>query len=169
MITFQSLKKKHLPLLCRWLNTSHVNEWYGEQRSWTLEDVEKKYLPRFHNTTSKPIFCFIICQNEDPIGFIQYYNAYDYLRDQDLKIDALPSNLAALDFYIGESNALGRGLGSKILQQFLTSHIKPHYTACLVDPALHNSKAIHVYEKAGFKIIQSPLPHKYLWMMIKLT
>lgn len=62
--------------------------------------------------------------------------------------------LAALDFYIGESDCLGRGLGAKALKAFLKDHLFPHFAACLVDPDKKNLAAIKSYAKAGFLLFQ---------------
>jgi len=51
--------------------------------------------------------------NQNPIGYIQIYNAYDFPRSKTLL--GLPANLGAFDIFIGEESALQQGLGSKAI------------------------------------------------------
>ena len=53
-----------------------------------------------------------------------------------------------IDFMIGEESFLGRGLSYKALSKFMDQ--MDDVEAFLIDPEVSNTKAIHVYEKAGF-------------------
>ena len=61
--------------------------------------------------------------------------------------------MAALDFYIGEPDCIGMGLGAEILKGFLENHIFPYFDACLVDPEKKNKIAVKTYAKAGFSTV----------------
>lgn len=43
MFHFEPLKSHHLPLLHKWMQEPHVAEWWGEGKTWSLEELEKKY------------------------------------------------------------------------------------------------------------------------------
>lgn len=62
-------------------------------------------------------------------------------------------SLGALDFYIGEPDCIGKGLGAEILKRFLESHLFRHFDACLVDPDKNNKVAIKTYAKANFSTL----------------
>lgn len=62
----------------------------------------------------KPIHAFIIYFADTPIGYIQYFNAYDFPRDG-CQLNSLPKSLAAIDLFIGDENYLGKGIGAKSL------------------------------------------------------
>jgi len=155
-LKFIKLKKEHLPLIHKWLEAPHVWEWWGENKKWTGQDIDEKYLPYTqgykinHLKEKKPIYSFIIELQGKPLGYIQYYNALDFLREN-FDIAAIKEDfsepLAALDFYVGE---VGLGIGSEILKRFLQEFIFTDFTACLVDPAKNNKFAIKAYAKAGF-------------------
>ena len=72
-----------------------------------------------------------------------------------------------LDLLIGPKEFIGRGLGHPMIQEFLFDKF-PHVDKVLIDPGVSNTRAIHVYEKVGFKKIEQfvpeydPVPH---WMM----
>jgi aminoglycoside 6'-N-acetyltransferase len=155
-LKFIKLKKEHFPLIHKWLETPHVWEWWGENKKWSPQDIDEKYLSYTqgyklnHLNEKKPIYSFIIEFQGRPLGYIQYYNALDFLREN-FDINAVKEDfsepLAALDFYVGEVEL---GLGSEILTRFLQDYIFTDFTACLVDPAKNNKFAIRAYAKAGF-------------------
>lgn len=158
---FIPLAVRHFPLLATWMNTPHVAPWWSEGRSWSLQDIMEKYTTyvdgyKIVNGQKKPIHGFIIMYDQTPIGYIQYYNVHDFGREFGSVKDFFPhisDATAALDFYIGDPNFIGKGLGSPILIAFLQHHIWPHFQACFVDPNTANQRAIKTYLKAGFKII----------------
>lgn len=157
-ITFKKLEEKDFPLLVNWLNEPHVKKWWDREIIWTKDLIKEKYLTYVHgykldNAVKKSINAFIIHADQQAIGYIQYYNAYDFERD-DYVLRGLPENLAAIDLYIGEPYFIGKGLASLIINKFLDQYVWPSFYACLVDPDMDNIRAIKAYEKAGFKIIK---------------
>ena len=98
----------------------------------------------------KPIHAFIIYFDDAPIGYIQYYNAYDFPIDG-YQLNNLPKSLSAIDFLIGDENYLGKGIGTKSLELFLDSHVFAKFDYAFVDPDSSNLAAIKTYENVGFK------------------
>lgn len=111
----------------------------------------------------KPIQGFIIYNNQNPIGYIQIYNAYDFPRSKPLS--GLPANLGAFDIFIGAEEALGQGLGSKAILKFLKLHSN-QYSYIFADPDSNNIAAIKAYEKAGFKKLSEQEDTGETWMII---
>ncbi len=173
-ITFTPLQERHFPLLLKWLQTPHVKAWWDQDVKWTPALIKEKYgsylkgfkrldLPK--QCIEKPLHAFVIGVDGQEVGYIQYYNAYDFPREQGYEIEDLPKSLASLDFFIGEEDYLGKSLGSKSLKQFLKDHIDSRYEACFVDPDTANVRAIRVYEKAGFKRIKIVKEGAITWMI----
>jgi putative NADPH-quinone reductase/RimJ/RimL family protein N-acetyltransferase len=159
--SFKSLSTEHLPLLHQWMQESHLQPWWGEGKEWSLNDIYDKYTSytqgyKLHEEKKKPLFAFIIEVENQPIGYIQLYNAFDFPRKgydvKDFWQDQSPS-LAAVDFYLCE-NYLGKGWGAEVLKAFLKNHLFSHFDACLVDPDKSNKFAIKSYAKAGFNTLQ---------------
>lgn len=126
-ITFEPLQEFHFPLLLKWLQASHVKKWWDQDVTYTLDLVHEKYNSyvkgyKFVAGQQKPIQGFIIHNNQNPIGYIQIYNAYDFLQTKQLF--GLPENLGALDIFIGEEEVLQQGLGSKAISAFLKLYEK---------------------------------------------
>jgi len=57
-----------------------------------------------------------------------------------------------LDLFICDLNYLGKGLSVAMIQEFLLTQF-PDVTEVFIDPEASNTRAVHVYEKAGFQII----------------
>jgi aminoglycoside 6'-N-acetyltransferase len=89
-ITFEPLTESHFPLLLKWLEMPHVKAWWDQDIKWTQELINKKFSSyvdgwwKAENGQTEKIEAFIICVDSKPIGYIQQYDAYTYLRGKDL-------------------------------------------------------------------------------------
>jgi RimJ/RimL family protein N-acetyltransferase len=169
-LLFKPLQESHFPLLLKWLETPYVKAWWDKEIQWTPQLLEEKYGTyvqgyNLDQGVKKPLQAYVIYTDTRPIGYIQLYNPRDYLQEELLE-DLSPS-LAGLDFFIGEEDYLGRGLGLLILQQFLQEYVDPYYDACFVDPDKANIRAIRAYEKAGFKTVKTIQEGGIVWMIRK--
>ena len=157
-ISFDALNEKHFPMLLKWLNAASVKQWWDANIEWTPEKVKIKYGPRVDN---KDIRCFIINNEDVPIGYIQLYDAYRFPRSKPLS--GLPTNLGAIDFYIAEEEYLGRGLGEVVLKLFIDQFNE--FQHLFVDPSSQNFAAVATYTKAGFKQLDQQQSKGELWMV----
>ncbi len=164
-ITFKPLNESHFPLMLKWLETPHVKKWWPADRSfsaggdqdvtYTLELVREKYSSyvkgyKLVDGQQKPIQGFIIHNNQNPVGYIQIYNANDFPRSKPLS--GLPENLGAFDIFIGEEGVFGQGIGSLAIKKFLEEYAFFNYRYIFVDPEFRNQTAVTSFEKAGFVI-----------------
>ncbi|KTD67542.1 GNAT family acetyltransferase [Legionella santicrucis] len=166
-ITFVHLTESHFSLLLKWLEEKHVKTWWDPDVHWTDELIFKKYADyvkgyKLAHGTPKPIYPYIICVDEKPIGYIQLYNAHDFLRSKSLQ--GLPQCLAAFDVLIGEPDFLKRGIGTSAITIFLNQYATS-YTHIFVDPESSNVAAIRAYEKAGFQKLGLQPDTNELWMI----
>ncbi|MBS0606180.1 MAG: GNAT family N-acetyltransferase [Verrucomicrobia bacterium] len=134
-----------------WIAQEHIHEWlHGKGLRNTLEDLEK-----FFQGSS----------------WAKHWIAYDgqtpfaYLLTSEKGKDAI-----TLDLFICDLNYLGRGLGVQLIQEFVLSQFS-NKKEVLIDPEATNTRAIHVYTKAGFettgKFIASWHPVPHLQMRLK--
>ncbi len=163
MITLKPLTKDHFILLHKWLNQDYMYK-YWEDKVMSMEDVITKYTPRINST----IYTYIIHYNNIPIGLIQTEqtsNLYDF------KLDG---NAMGIDLFIGEVDYVNKGLGTKILKQFIKevcfSFKGVKYIT--IDPNEDNKRAIACYKKVGFKEVQTKLcsdceSHNTTYMVLK--
>lgn len=170
-ISFRSLSEQDFPLLLKWLETPYVKTWWDSEVVWTIDKITQKYSSyvnqyKIENGKKKSIFAFIIVLDEQPIGYIQYYDARDFL--------PLPANktfdfqkTSAIDFYLGEESVLGRGLGSAVLMQFVQNIVFEQFDTALVTPDIKNHSAIACYQKAGFIPCLTKEEANELWLIAK--
>jgi len=120
-------------LIHRWLEQEHIKEWmHGIGLQNTLNGLEK-----FFRGTSNTTY-WIGYDNDVPFAFL---------------ITSPDGNDATtLDLFICDLNYLGKGLAVPMIQRFLIGHFS-HVKRVLIDPEATNARAIHVYQKVGFKII----------------
>lgn len=148
MIHFRKLTIEDIPLMHAWFNTPHVQNFYS-LRSWTKQEVLDKLLPIINQ--EKPLFGFIVLLDSSPIGYLQYCSIKDFpWIDQDFQPNIV-ENGVGLDIFIGDPSRIGKGLGSKIIEDFLDTVLWPHFEFCIVDPDERNLASIRMFEKSGFK------------------
>lgn len=150
---FIPAKSSQRALLHRWFEQKHILEWmHGAGLQNTLNGLEKFFQGASSTTywigyDDKTPFAFLITSPEGE--------------------DAI-----TLDLFICDLNYLGKGLAVPMIHQFLKTHFS-HVRRVLIDPEQTNSRAIHVYQKAGFKIIGEfiaswhPVPHYQMELYTK--
>jgi len=141
-----ALTREDFGMLVMWLATPHVSRWWTEPAS--LLDVEERYGPSVDG--SDPTRIYMVVCGAAPIGMIQSYWIDDYPHHAETM--QLPGSVG-IDFFIGDSGFIGRGIGPQMLIMFLDTIIPPHTqgrTAFASDPSVHNAVSIRALEKAGF-------------------
>jgi aminoglycoside 6'-N-acetyltransferase len=149
-IRFRPLGLDDLELMHRWLNSDFVARWWP---GWpSLEQVRVKYAPRI--TGVDPTKCFVVEVEATPTAFIQCYYIRDY---PEYAIGAAAANAAGIDLFIGEREHAYRGLGSRVIREFLRRVVFFEFEveSCIIGPAQNNHAAIRAYEKAGFKYLKT--------------
>lgn len=142
-IDFFQATKKDKPLIKKWWNKPHVKEFWDNSLSmW--ENVEN-YLDQ----GTKDIFDYWVgTVDGEPFALLMTSNSYS---------THSTGTASAIDFMIGNKKYLGKGLAAPTLKAFMD--FLPEETTCfLIDPAAENTRAVHVYSKAGFKEIDRFTP-----------
>jgi len=87
-----------------------------------------------------------------PIGFIQIIDPA--LEDSHYWGDISPG-LRAIDIWIGEADALGKGYGTVMMEQALERCFKDSAVrAVLIDPLATNTAAHRFYQRLGFRFLE---------------
>ena len=147
-ITFRKFNDKDISLFLRWAEAPQVkNSWFKPGYPQPQEYLDKNILVK---SDAHP---YIILLDGEPIGYIQYWDIDEYLKNNPgYKIFANePLGTYGLDLFIGEEKWLDKGLGSKILVSFMDEIGARRY---VIDPSIKNKRAVRCYQKAGFKIIR---------------
>lgn len=88
-----------------------------------------------------------------PIGFVQII---DPAREETHYWgEDIGPNQRAIDIWIGEADALGKGYGTEMMRQALRRcFADPAVTAVLIDPLASNTRAHRFYERLGFRFVE---------------
>jgi aminoglycoside 6'-N-acetyltransferase len=147
-IAFEPLHAEHLPQMQVWLSRPHVARWWGEPP--TLEAVQVEYAGRLSG--ADPTHCYIVRLDGRPVGMVQTYQWDQPDNTQEsAEIGALPGE-AGVDYFIGEPDLIGRGLGPLILTRFLDEIVfaDPDVTGVRVPIDMNNVRSWRCLEKLGF-------------------
>jgi aminoglycoside 6'-N-acetyltransferase len=112
VLAFRRLAIDDLPMVRGWLNEARVNRWY-RGKPWTLEDVERKYLPRIEG--EQPTKVYVVSIDGTDAGLIQSYWIADYPEYSEA-IGGEPGWMG-VDFLIGDPRFRGRGNGSRMIRE----------------------------------------------------
>lgn len=148
----------HRALVHSWLKQPHVTEWfYGQGLQNTLN-----HLDEFLQGSSQSQY-WLAYENNHPFAFLitsSVTKPHDELAHWCID----EGEAITLDLLIGDADYLGKGLSTLLIKEFLHSQF-PNASEVLIDPEATNKRAIHVYEKVGFKVLSefipsySPRPH----------
>lgn len=151
----REIKEEDIDILYDFLNDDKVLEYYeGRDRKFSKRYIKENFLK------NDDISRNIIIYNDEKVGFIQYYviDKEEYLL---YGYDSSKDLVYGLDLFIGKPNLWNCGIGTIILKNII-NFIKNNKKAnCLaIDPHVDNERAIHVYEKVGFKKVKVLREHE---------
>jgi RimJ/RimL family protein N-acetyltransferase len=146
-VSFRPMTRDDFPLFAKWLEAPQVKKWWKEPS--TPEAIEKKYGRRIDGKSATR--CFVTVVENIPIGMVQAYWVKDY-KDYAEAINL--DNSVAIDWFIGEGEYIGKGLGPQIATSFVQSVIGEQYGDAkfvVASPSIHDPRSISALEKAGFE------------------
>nr|WP_264769406.1 GNAT family N-acetyltransferase [Coxiella burnetii] len=156
---FTQVTKKYKETILNWFKEKHVNEFfYGEGLQNTLRNLDL-YCRGIDNNGRYSFDHWIAFYDEIPFSFIMtspVIGPYDPADNYNKWYEENRKKIT-LDLLIGPKEFLSKGLAHLMIQQFiLTQYANADFF--IIDPEKSNSKAIHVYEKVGFKKVDEFCP-----------
>ncbi|MGD9152274.1 MAG: GNAT family N-acetyltransferase [Gammaproteobacteria bacterium] len=153
-IEFKKFSEEDVPVFYNWAEKPHV------KNTWFQEVYEKKEAILEKIKGNSYDYPFLILIDDKPIGYIQCEDLTTFFKENpDCKNKYYfnePKGTYCIDLFIGEKDYLGKGHGTKIIKQFSNWLLtKPEVKKLVIDPSTSNKKAIHCYEKAGFKYVRT--------------
>jgi len=151
VIEFRPIAESDVPQLQAWLEREHVSLW------WRDEHAEHHLDPTEH---------YIIELEGEPVGMIQTYLVDNYPEWK--AVVGMEPDLAGVDLFIGEENAVGRGLGPQVISQFAREVVfaRTETAAVVATVEEENRRSWRAFEKAGFRHVrdveEDGLPHRLM-------
>ena len=149
--TFKTMQENDTRILFDWCQQPHISKW------WQAPADYDKFLEKYHPDKMAENFVhpFIIYFDEQPIGYIQYYECDKADDGWWTKQGVQPAGSLGMDVVIGESEYIGKGYGTTIVKKFVEKLFEETDTKkIIIDPDPENIAAIHCYEKVGFKKVK---------------
>lgn len=146
-VSLRPMRVADLATVEAWLRLPHITRWWHDT---TPEAQIVKYRDRIAG--NRPTVMLMIIDGAAPIGWCQWYRWADYPDVADA-MGALVGEVG-IDYAIGESGALGRGLGTAMTAALVTEARRHHPDAgVLVSPEATNTASRRVLEKNGFHLV----------------
>ncbi|MCY0901626.1 MAG: GNAT family N-acetyltransferase [Firmicutes bacterium] len=149
-LSVRSLESGDEAVLVRWLSDPRLLRWYeGRDRPHDLQKVRTHY---FLDAEERVQRCLVFWQ-ERPVGFLQVYP----ISDGERMVYGYPEGITAygMDQFIGEPDLWGCGIGTVLVASVVGWLTQTHGAELVVvDPRVENKRAIHVYERCGFRPIK---------------
>ncbi len=145
---FRPLTRADLGDVVRWVREPHVARWWNDEAT-DLAAAERHYGPAIDGTD--PTRVWVIEVNGRSVGFVQDYLIGDH--PEYALLTAQP-DAVGFDYAIGERSRVGRGLGTRMLWQFLRDVVRPAYPDArtfFAAPDQRNAGSLRVLEKLGFR------------------
>ncbi len=150
-LSFRALRRNDFPLLGAWLAEPLVARWWHDDSSPAA--LERDFGPCIDG--SDPAEEFVVALDERPLGLIQRYriDAYREYFEELSSVLSIPSGALSIDYFIGEPDLRGRGLGSAMLIEFtrLTWSAHPGVQDIIVPVHVENRASWRTLERAGFR------------------
>jgi RimJ/RimL family protein N-acetyltransferase len=169
---FFRVERKYQEIILDWFKADHVKEYYyGDGLQSTLNNLEL-YCQGINNNGRYSFDHWISYLEDEPFGFLMTSSLEGSGNPDNSKWYIEGKHTFTLDLLIGPKVFLGRGLAARMIQEFILDKFS-HADYFIIDPAKSNPKAIHVYEKAGFKTVDefcplfNPIPHLMMRMAVK--
>ncbi len=150
-IHFKPVDKAHRALVHHWLVLPHASEWfYGQGLKNTFDHLDEFLKGSSHSQY------WLAFDEDHPFAFF-ITSSVDKPKDPLTHFCIEKGEAITLDMLIGDVDYLGKGLSVMLIRKFIEAQF-PGATEVLIDPEASNARAIHVYEKAGFKKIAEFIP-----------
>lgn len=158
--TFQKAAIEHAESVMSWFNEPHVKEFWDNSPEHKADILifmrgRKEPSPYFGGVCvywvglmGEEPYCLVVTTEVLPSGGDLPQGWLEHLSQK--------GETWTIDFMIGNSKYLGRGLAVPTLEaftRFVQEEARPSVDTFFIDPMASNPRAKHVYEKAGFKTV----------------
>jgi aminoglycoside 6'-N-acetyltransferase len=152
-LAFRPLRRADFPRLGRWLAEPLVARWWNHETSPGA--LERDFGPTVDGRDAGE--AFVALAGERPFGFIQCYPlaAYPEYLAELTSVCEVPPGALSVDYFIGDPELRGRGLGAAMIAAFVAGAWARHPQAAdvIVPVAAGNTASWRALERAGFRRI----------------
>lgn len=148
-VTFKHPTKEQFELIYNWFKKPHVSEFFDDPETGrSIPDLQNYLAGKEYFWTP-----WLAYYQKTPFAYLMTASVKKHETGIWSKWREKNGKTYSLDLLIGEEEFLGKGMAHLLIIKFIKERF-PHADAFLIDPELRNIHAIHVYEKAGFVIVE---------------
>ena len=151
-ITFRAATVEDCKMVREWIKTNEfTRHWYYFDKIPRLSTLENKMKRKIKEPQTK---ANIVLVDNHPIGYIQSYPVDG--NGNWTKQVKVAENMVSIDYFIGDINYIHKGLGSKMILEYIEQVVKKEsYAAAMISPDPENHASCKCIEKCGFKYIKT--------------
>jgi 8-oxo-dGTP pyrophosphatase MutT (NUDIX family)/RimJ/RimL family protein N-acetyltransferase len=147
-LSFRRMTLDDLPDVVRWQREPHVARWWNSEGIATLETAYELYAPRMQRGSTTRMWVVSIGGRD--AGYLQDYRVGD---EEEYAAATGEPEAVAFDYLIGEPDLVGKGLGTRMIWEFVRDVLVPGYPEAprfLASPELGNVASLRALAKCGF-------------------
>ncbi len=138
-------------VLLPWLTDERVLEWvYGRDEVYTVDRIRTEWNPA--TMAAEHVWPHLIILGERPVGYVQLVWVHPH--NDGYRAEGDLTHTYALDMFIGEPDLWAAGLGTSACVVAIRELVDRGAQRVLIDPRVVNERAVHVYEKVGFRRVK---------------
>lgn len=151
-LSFRKITIEDCGIIRNWIKTNEfTRHWYYFDKIPRLSTIKKKIEKKLNEPLTR---VNIVMVNNYPIGYIQSYPVEG--NGNWSKQVKVAENMVSIDYYIGDLNYIHKGIGSKMILEYIEQIIKKdNYSVVLISPDPKNIANCKCVEKCGFKYIKT--------------
>ncbi|MGB8859811.1 MAG: GNAT family N-acetyltransferase [Ilumatobacteraceae bacterium] len=135
-------------LMVPWLTDQRMLEWVlGRNEVYDLDRVRSEW--RLPDLLAEEVVPHFIVLEGRPVGYLQTVRVA--LHNEGYQAEGDVSRAYAFDLWIGEPALWNSGIGTAACVSAVESLVALGADRVLIDPRVVNERAVHVYEKIGFR------------------
>ena len=138
-------------LMVPWLQDQQVLEWvFGRDEVYDLDRVRREWdVPTM---VAEQVWPHFITVDDRPVGYLQLVQVAQH--NDGYRAEGDVSQAWAFDLWIGEPALWGDGIGTTACVRAIDAVLALGADRVFIDPRVVNERAVHVYEKLGFRTVK---------------
>ena len=152
-ITFKDSTVEDCKMIRNWIKTNEfLKHWYYLDKTPRISTLERKMAKKLNEPKTK---AKIVLVDNNSIGYIQSYPV-DGCGAWANKV-RVADNMVSIDYFIGDINYIHKGIGSKMILEYIEQVIKNEneYKVAMISPDPENKASCRCVEKCGFKYVKT--------------
>lgn len=145
--SFRPMTEGDLPDLVRWTTAPHVARWW-DRDSVDLPTARDRYGARLSG--EDPTRMWVLEVDGRGVGLAQDYRIGDH---PDYAVPTVEPDAIGFDYAIGDPDLVGRGIGTRLLWEYLRDVVRPAHPEAptfFAAPDHRNAGSLRVLDKLGF-------------------